>query len=113
MIPVFLGDISLVAHATVFGVLISFFLVNLSLIFLRKRKPELERPFKLRPNMGWIPIIALLGAIVCFGLLFTFDLIIIIIEGIIVLIGIIVFYAIKAKIETKTSRFKELKEKRE
>ncbi|MHA1473027.1 MAG: APC family permease, partial [Promethearchaeota archaeon] len=45
-IPLFLGDISIIANATVFGVLITFFLVNLSLIVLRKKKPELERPFK-------------------------------------------------------------------
>ncbi len=108
IIPIFFGDISIVAHATVFGVLINFFLVNLSLIVLRKNKPELERPFKLIPNISWMPIIALLGCIVCFGLLFTFDWLIIIIQLIIVLCGIVVFYAMKAKIETKTSRFKEL-----
>lgn len=109
--PIFFGDISIVAHATVFGVLINFFLVNLSLIVLRKNKPDLKRPFKLVPNINWMPIIALLGCIVCFGLLFTFSWLIIIIQAIIILIGIIVFYAMKAKIETKTSRFKELERK--
>ncbi len=53
-------------------------------------------------------VIELLGCVVCFGLLFTFDWLIIIIQLIIVLCGIVVFYAMKAKIETKTSRFKEL-----
>jgi len=108
IVPIFFGDISIVAHATVFGVLINFFLVNLSLIVLRKNKPELDRPFKLKPNISWMPIIALLGCVVCFGLLFTFHWLIIIIQLIIVLCGIVVFYAMKAKIETKTSRFKEL-----
>jgi len=108
IVPIFFGDISIIAHATVFGVLINFFLVNLSLIVLRKNKPDLERPFRLKPNISWMPIIALLGCIVCFGLLFTFDWLIIIIQLIIVLCGIIVFYGMKAKIETKTSRFKEL-----
>ncbi len=105
MVPLFLGDISLVANATVFGVLITFFLVNLSLIALRRKKPDLERPFKLKPNFGWVPIIALLGCIVCFGLLFTFNLLIVVIQLIIVLCGVVVFYAMKSKIETKTSRF--------
>jgi APA family basic amino acid/polyamine antiporter len=105
MIPLFLGDISLVANATVFGVLITFFLVNLSLIALRRKKPDLERPFKLKPNIGWVPIIALLGCIVCFGLLFTFNLLIVVIQLIIVLCGVVVFYAMKSKIETRTSRF--------
>jgi len=104
IIPVFFVDISIVANATVFGVLINFFLVNISLIALRRRRPELERPFKLRPTIGWMPLIALLGAIVCIGLLFTFDLLIILIQTIIIVCGIIVFYAMKSKIETKAHK---------
>ena len=102
IIPILFGDISLVAHATVFGVLINFILVNLSLIALRKTKPDLERPFKLKPTIKWVPIIALLGAIICIILLFTFDWVIILIQLIIVICGIVVFYAMKSKIETKT-----------
>jgi len=104
IIPLFLGDISIIANATVFGVLINFFLVNLSLIALRRKKPELERPFRLKPNIRWLPIVALLGCIISFGLLFTFDLLIIIIQVIIVICGVVVFYGMKSKIETKTSK---------
>jgi len=104
----FFGDISTVAEATVFGVLITFFLVNLSLIVLRKKKPELERPFKLKPNIRWLPIVSLLGCIACFGLFFSFanleGLLTIIIQAIIVLCGVVVFYAMKSKIETKVSK---------
>ncbi|MFX0012619.1 MAG: APC family permease [Candidatus Hermodarchaeota archaeon] len=107
ILPIFFGDISIVAHATVFGVLLNFILVNISLIALRRNKPEIERPFKLKPSIGWMPLIALLGAVVCIGLLFTFDWLIILIQAIIIVIGIAVFYAMKSKIETKTSRFKE------
>ncbi|MFW9825063.1 MAG: APC family permease [Candidatus Thorarchaeota archaeon] len=102
IIPILFGDISLVAHATVFGVLINFILVNLSLIALRKSKPDIERPFELKPSIKWVPIIALLGAIICIALLFTFDWLVILIQAIIVGCGIIVFYAMKSKIETKT-----------
>ena len=102
IVPICFGDISVVAHATVFGVLINFFLVNISLIALRKKKPDLERPFELKPSYKGIPIIALLGSIICIGLLFTFDWLIIFIQVIIILCGICVFYAMKSKIETKT-----------
>ncbi len=101
IIPVFFGDIEIVAKATVFGVLITFFLVNISLIALRRSQPDFERPFKLKPSISWVPIIALLGAIVCFALLFTFDWLIILIQLIIIACGIVVFYAMKSKIETK------------
>jgi len=100
----FLGDIDIVAHATVFGVLINFILVNLSLIALRRNKPEMERPFKLKPTLKYVPLIALLGVIVCIGLLFTFDWVTLLINGIIILVGLVVFYLLKSKIETKTPK---------
>jgi APA family basic amino acid/polyamine antiporter len=107
----FLGGIEPVARATVFGVLINFILVNISLIALRKKNPEIERPFKLKLSVKFIPIIALLGAIVCGGLLpFTliyqgnFDWWTLLIYGIIILMGIAVFYLLKSKIETKTPK---------
>lgn len=104
IIPIFFGDISIVAHATVFGVLINFILVNISLIALRKTKPDIERPFKIKPSIKWVPIIALLGAVVCIGLLFTFDWLIIVIQSVIILCGIGIFYAMKSKIETKSAQ---------
>ena len=104
----FIGDISTIADATVFGVLITFFLVNLSLIVLRKKKPELERPFKQKPNIRWFPIVALLGCVACFVLFFSFanfeGLLTILIQGVIVICGVVVFYAMKSKIETKTRK---------
>jgi APA family basic amino acid/polyamine antiporter len=107
----FMGGIEPVARATVFGVLINFILVNISLIALRKKNPEIERPFKLKPSVKFIPIISLLGAIVCGGLLpFTliyqgnFDWWTLLIYGIIILIGLIVFFLLKSKIETKSPK---------
>ncbi len=102
IVPIFFGDISIVAHATVFGVLINFFLVNISLIALRKSKPDQERPFKLKPSFRGYPIIAILGSIICIALLFTFSWLTVLIQVIIILVGIVFFYAMKSKIETKT-----------
>jgi APA family basic amino acid/polyamine antiporter len=100
----FFGDIDIVAQATVFGVLVNFILVNISLIALRKNKPNIERSFKLKPNIKFVPIIALLGAIVCIGLLFTFNWVTLLINGIIIIVGLIVFFLLKSKIETKTPK---------
>lgn len=102
IIPILFGDISLVAHATVFGVLINFILVNISLLALRKKKPDIERPFELKPSIKGFPVIALLGSIICIALLFTFNWYIILIQIIIILCGIVVFYAMKSKIDTKS-----------
>ncbi|MFW9867534.1 MAG: APC family permease, partial [Candidatus Thorarchaeota archaeon] len=102
LIPIFVANISIVAHATVLGVLINFILVNISLLVLRKKKPDIERPFKLKPNIKGFPIISILGLIVCIGLLFTFNWITYVIQAFIILGGIIIFYIMKSKIETKT-----------
>ncbi|MFX0017917.1 MAG: APC family permease [Promethearchaeota archaeon] len=103
IIPVFFGDIEIVAQATVFGVLITFFLVNISLIALRRSRPDAERPFKLKPSISWVPLVALFGAIICLSLLFTFNWLIVLIQIIIIACGIVVFYVMKyvTKIETK------------
>ncbi|MFX1489651.1 MAG: APC family permease [Promethearchaeota archaeon] len=102
LIPIFVANISIVAHATVLGVLITFILVNISLLVLRKKKPDIERPFKLKPNIKGLPIVSILGSIVCIGLLFSFDWITYVIQTFIILGGIIIFYIMKSKIETKT-----------
>ncbi len=96
-------DISIVANATVFGVLINFLIVNICVIVLRKKNPDDKRPFKLRPNIGWVPVVALIGAIVCIGLLFTFDLLTILIQGIVILIGLLIFYIPKILLFMKRS----------
>ncbi|MFX0027546.1 MAG: hypothetical protein ACFE8M_14185, partial [Candidatus Hermodarchaeota archaeon] len=66
-------------------------------------QPDAQRPFKLKPSISWVPIIALLGAIICFALLFTFNWLIILIQIIIIACGMVVFYIMKyvTKIETK------------
>lgn len=102
IVPILFGDITFIAEATVFGVLITFIMVNISLIVLRKTKPDMERPFKLKPSFGWVPIVALLGALICIALLFTFNWVVILIQVIIVLCGLIIFYSMKSKIETKS-----------
>jgi amino acid transporter len=72
-----------------------------SLIALRRKKPDIERPFKLKPSFGWIPLIALLGAIVCVGLLFTFDWVTVLIQSIIIIIGMAVYYLMKYNVIKK------------
>ncbi|MHA1986419.1 MAG: APC family permease [Promethearchaeota archaeon] len=99
IVPILFGDITLIAEATVFGVLINFILVNISLIVLRKTKPDMERPFKLKPNFGWVPVVALLGAFICIALLFTFNWVVILIQVIIVICGIGLFYGLRSKMD--------------
>ncbi len=58
--------LSLVGHLMSMGTLLVFAIVCTSVIVLRRTRPDLERPFKT----PLVPLIPLLGIIVCFGLMF-------------------------------------------
>jgi APA family basic amino acid/polyamine antiporter len=57
---------SVVAQMTVIGTLFAFVLVCIGIIILRKKNPEIPRPFKT----PWVPVIPILGVIVCFSLMY-------------------------------------------
>lgn len=69
---VFFGDIEIVARSSVFAIFLVFFIINVTLIYLRKSQPDLKRPFKVKPSIKWLPIFPLLGAITCFLMFFSF-----------------------------------------
>jgi len=55
------GDISFVAQVTNFAVFTLFIVVNASVIRLRFAQPNRTRPFRLRPTIGRVPVIAVIG----------------------------------------------------
>jgi APA family basic amino acid/polyamine antiporter len=58
---------SVISDMTVIGTLFAFVLVCLGIIILRKTNPALPRPFRT----PWVPVIPVLGVLVCTGLIFT------------------------------------------
>jgi len=60
---VFAGNISTIANISVFTIIMVFILVNLSLIWLRYKEPNYERPFKSPLNVKKFPVLAALGII--------------------------------------------------
>ncbi|MHB1868472.1 MAG: APC family permease [Nitrososphaerales archaeon] len=68
-----LGQVGVIAKVTSFGSLITFALVNLALLHLRRVAPTISRPFKAPISLGWMSITALLGLISCLMLLTQFD----------------------------------------
>ncbi len=57
-----LGDIEVVAQTSNFAVLVAFAVVNFALIWLRLRRPDLERPFRVPLAIAGVPVTAVLGA---------------------------------------------------
>jgi APA family basic amino acid/polyamine antiporter len=58
---------SIISDMTVIGTLFAFVLVCLGVIILRKTNPSLPRPFRT----PWVPVIPMLGIVVCTGLIYT------------------------------------------
>ena len=54
--------ISILGELVSIGTLLAFIIVCLSVIVLRKTRPDLERPFKT----PWVPVVPILGALICF-----------------------------------------------
>lgn len=69
-----LGGIGIIARITSFGSLITFALVNLALLHLRRVAPSIARPFRIPLRVGWVSITGLLGLTSCLALLSQFDL---------------------------------------
>lgn len=60
---VFIGDIGTVANISVFAIIMVFVLVNLALIWLRYKQPNVERQFRSPVNVKKFPVLAALGII--------------------------------------------------
>jgi APA family basic amino acid/polyamine antiporter len=73
IIFLFMGDLELVAALTSFGAFITFAFVNISLIYIRYRRAELERPFRAPLNIGKFPITGFLGLLTCLFLVSQFN----------------------------------------
>jgi len=58
-----LVPISVLGQLTSMGTLLAFVIVCIGVLVLRRRAPELRRPFRT-PGMPWVPI---LGAAICFA----------------------------------------------
>jgi amino acid transporter/nucleotide-binding universal stress UspA family protein len=97
-----MGEVEFIARVANFCFLVALSLVNLSVIILRKRKPNLRRPFKL----PWHPIIPVVGIITNFAILVMMDLKTLILGTGWLLLGGLVFliYSRRQKEKTEASR---------
>lgn len=68
-----LASASAIGKVTSFGALVTFALVNLASIHLRRVAPHVQRAFKAPLNVGWLPVSTTLGLLSCLLLLTQFD----------------------------------------
>ena len=99
-----LGKIDIVAKITSFGSLLTFILVNLSLLHLRRVAPHVSRPFRAPLSIKWVSITALLGMISCVLLLTQFDALSVALGLLLPLSGVIIYSSVGGKMTTRTDR---------
>jgi amino acid transporter len=54
-------------------VYLMFLVTNSALIILRKRRPDAERPFKVKGAIGWVPVVPSLAILVTVTLAFRLE----------------------------------------
>lgn len=85
------GSVAVTASISSFGSLIAFAAVNLSLIALALRRPELKRPFRAPGRIGRVPLTGVLG-LASIGLLISqFDSVTYLVGAIVTGIGILAY----------------------
>lgn len=92
----FIGDIVIVANIVVFAVVVTFFMINLSVILLRYTRQELERPYRVPVNIGRFPLLPLfgMGSTVYMAVQFEMQIVLV---GLGIIVSGVVFYAIYNK----------------
>jgi APA family basic amino acid/polyamine antiporter len=73
MVLLTLGKVETLASVASFTTMISFIAVNVTVIFLRIKAPNISRPFKIPFSIKSIPIFPILGIVGCVIFLFQFD----------------------------------------
>ena len=78
---------------TSFGTLFAFVLVSLGVWILRKKSPEIERPFKT----PFVPIVPILGVIICAGMIVALDKQTLTVAFVWMAIGLVVYFLYSRK----------------
>lgn len=87
----FLGTMEITAALSAATILPAFVLVNITLIMLRRKKPDLERPFKVWGG----PIIPIIGAATCVLLYFQLELSTVIYGALAITGGTLLYFGFK------------------
>lgn len=99
----FIGNIKTVALVADMGAFTIFLVVNVSLIWLRYKKPKLERPFRVPFNIGWFPILPAMGVLTCIFMMLHIEWYVVLVTLSILLIGFVTFYTFD-KVKKRSSR---------
>jgi basic amino acid/polyamine antiporter, APA family len=78
---------------TSFGTLFAFVLVSIGVWILRIKSPNIERPFKSPLSSPYLPLVPILGAIICLGMIVALDAQTLTVAFVWMAIGLVVYFA--------------------
>ncbi len=84
---------SVAGDLTSFGTLFAFVLVSLGVWILRRKSPEMERPFKT----PLVPLVPILGAVICLAMIFALDMQTLKVAFIWMILGLFVYFLYSKK----------------
>ncbi|MCS7106077.1 MAG: APC family permease [Candidatus Aenigmarchaeota archaeon] len=90
-------DLKTTAEIANFLTILTFYLVNISVIVLRWTKPKIPRSFKVPFNFKNTPLPSLIASIFCMFLLFHFPFIIVFNSILIIVIGVVFYFLTREK----------------
>lgn len=105
---ILLENIDLVANLTSFAVFLNFMLINVSVISLRYKKPNWNRPFKIPLNIGKLPVTPIFGILSSLLMLSQFNLNVVLVGSVVIASGAIFFF-LNEKLTMKNSRKSKVK----
>ncbi|MBN2067678.1 MAG: amino acid permease [Candidatus Diapherotrites archaeon] len=94
---VLLRDIRAVAFLANVGIFVIFFSVNCCVIALRYAQPGAKRTFRVPFCIGRFPILPLIGAVICLGMLLQFPIDSLAIAAVAFAIGLPIYYVLNRK----------------
>ncbi len=97
-----IGNIKKLATLVDLGIFTVYLLVNMSLIFLRYREPNMKRPFKAPINIGRFPVLAFFGILSNLLMLYFFELTIFVYGVLLSMAGLIIYLLFNLKTKERT-----------
>ena len=96
MLFISIGNIQYVGYSTGFTVFITFTIINLAVIWLRYKRPEIKRSFR-SPSIGNFPIVAAIGAVTSIMLAIYVGKGVLIGGAVIIIIGLLLFEVLNSR----------------
>ena len=84
---------SVAGDLTSFGTLFAFVLVSLGVLLLRRKSPELVRPFKT----PLVPLVPILGIIICTGMIIALDIHTLTVASLWMVFGLFIYFLYSRK----------------